>query len=53
MRIAGRPVGGAFGIIEIARMVAPDTRQQPVQRLDAIAPIARRPPIGLGLAGAG
>ena len=51
MRIAGRPVGGPLRIIEIAGMIAPDSRQQPVQWLDAITPVPRRRrPIGLRLA---
>ena len=49
MRVTGWPVGGTFRIIEIAGMIAPDSRQQPVQRLNAIAPVPRRA-IGLGLA---
>ena len=51
MRIAGRPVSGTFCVVEIAGVIAPDARQQPVERLNAIPALARRP-IGLSLAAA-
>src|ERR1043165_8583388 len=41
VRIARRSISGTFGIIKVSRMLAPDTRQQPVQGLNAIT-ITRR-----------
>ena len=52
MRIARRPISRTFRVIEIARMLAPDAGQQPVQGLHAVPAVAvGRRAIGLGLAG--
>ena len=37
MRIAFRPIGGTFGIVEVAGMGAADAGQKTVQRLHAVA----------------
>ena len=50
MRIARRTIGGTFGVIEVAGMLAPDAGQQPVKRLHAASPGRR--PIRLATAGA-
>ena len=51
MRIAIGPIGGTFGIVEIAGMGAADAGQKTIQRLHAVAGVAivRRRPKGLGL----